>query len=224
MPDHFAHPADEPRDPADAADDALARRLAAPLRAAERPDADFGARVMAAVRADAPRPADAGPTPWWHRSRGITLSPLAGLALAAGFAGVVVAAHESGRAAPRDRAPAVAHTAASPGPARAGVADTVHVVRFVFVDRAARRVTLVGDFNGWDRAATQLVRTGARDDSTVWTVSVALPPGRHEYAFVVDGERWVADSAAPVIEDEFGTRSSVVTLDGPGRPEGGRSL
>jgi hypothetical protein len=162
--------------------------------------------------------------PWWRRPRRLTLSPLAGLALAAGFAGIVVAAHESGRGASRHLPPAPAHIAAAAGPARAAVADTVHLVRFVLVDRAARRVTLVGDFNGWNRTATQLVRTGARDDAAVWSVSVPLPPGRHEYAFVVDGERWVADSAAPVVEDEFGTRSSVVTLDGPARPEGGRSL
>jgi hypothetical protein len=38
MPDRFAS---SPADPLDAADDALARRLAAPLRAAERPDDGF---------------------------------------------------------------------------------------------------------------------------------------------------------------------------------------
>jgi hypothetical protein len=43
---------------------------------------------------------------------------------------------------------------------------------------------------------------------------VRLPAGRHEYAFLVDGERWVADPNAPSsIEDEFGVESSVVTVD-----------
>jgi hypothetical protein len=45
-------------------------------------------------------------------------------------------------------------------------------------------------------------------------VSIALTPGRHEYAFVVDGERWVADPFALTTRDEFGQESSVVRVGG----------
>ena len=83
------------------------------------------------------------------------------------------------------------------------------MVRFVLQADNARRVALVGDFNGWTAGATQMTPT-ARPG--VWTVDVALPPGRHEYAFVVDGSRWMADPLATVQHDDFGTESSVVTV------------
>ena len=38
------------------------------------------------------------------------------------------------------------------------------------------------------RYPTQAVRRPG-----VWAVSVALPAGRHEYAFIVDRTRWIAD-------------------------------
>lgn len=88
------------------------------------------------------------------------------------------------------------------------------VVHFELAASGADRVTLVGDFNGWDRQATPMRRTQAPD---VWTVSVPLARGRHIYAFVVDGVRWVADPAAPLApEDGFGGVNSVIIVDGPG--------
>ena len=40
-----------------------------------------------------------------------------------------------------------------------------------------------------------------------------LPPGRYAYAFLVDGQRWIADPAAPpAVGDDFGRPSSVVTV------------
>jgi len=100
--------------------------------------------------------------------------------------------------------------------------DTVHVIRFVFVDRAAQSVSLVGDFNNWSREMTPLVPTANGD---AWTVTVTLPPGRHEYAFIVRDakagrERWAADPLAPTLQDEFGTVSSVVQV---GQPAGARA-
>jgi 1,4-alpha-glucan branching enzyme len=41
---------------------------------------------------------------------------------------------------------------------------------------------------------------------------VSLEAGRHEYAFVVDGEKWSPDPFAPAITDEFGTESSIVRI------------
>jgi hypothetical protein len=43
-------------------------------------------------------------------------------------------------------------------------------------------------------------------------VSVALTPGRHEYAFIVDGKRWVIDPLAVKSSDDFGTESSVIRV------------
>jgi 1,4-alpha-glucan branching enzyme len=94
--------------------------------------------------------------------------------------------------------------------------DTVELVRFVFVDSGAASVALVGDFNGWTRGATELKRSGAPG---VWTASVALTPGRHEYAFIINGKRWVADPLAVKSSDDFGTESSVIRVGTAGKSE-----
>jgi 1,4-alpha-glucan branching enzyme len=94
-------------------------------------------------------------------------------------------------------------SAAAPRP------DTVQLVRFVFVEPRASTVELVGDFNAWARGSTELKRTGAPG---VWEVSVPLSPGRHEYAFIINGSRWVADPLAVKTSDDFGTESSVIRI------------
>lgn len=87
--------------------------------------------------------------------------------------------------------------------------DTVFVTRFMFVGAQAKQVALVGDFNDWDQGAMPLKKL----QNGVWTVEVELPPGRYNYAFLVDGERWLADPAAPrAVGDDFGRPSSVVTV------------
>jgi 1,4-alpha-glucan branching enzyme len=110
------------------------------------------------------------------------------------------------------RSPQPAIIAQASPPAR----DTIQVVRFVFVDSGASSVALVGDFNDWTRGATRLKRSGAPG---VWTVSVPLTPGRHEYAFIVNGSRWVADPLAVKSSDDFGTESSVIRIGSAGKSE-----
>jgi hypothetical protein len=82
-------------------------------------------------------------------------------------------------------------------------------VRFVLVAPDAKQVSLAGTFNQWDAQVTPLVRTGA---TGVWTATLTLPAGQHQYAFVVDGVRWVPDPGAPAVDDGFGRRNSVLTL------------
>lgn len=82
-------------------------------------------------------------------------------------------------------------------------------VRFVLFAPEAQQVALAGTFNQWDQAATPLVRSGAPG---VWTATLTLPAGQHQYAFVVDGARWVADPGAPAVDDGFGRRNSVLSL------------
>lgn len=112
-------------------------------------------------------------------------------------------------------APALAAAAALVlwlGGARAptdAAAPTAVTVRFVLVAPDARSVNLAGTFNHWDAGATPLVRTGA---AGVWTATLTLPAGQHQYAFVVDGARWVPDPAAPAVDDGFGRRNSVLAL------------
>ncbi len=91
--------------------------------------------------------------------------------------------------------------------------DSVYV-RFVLYAPDAKRVAVAGTFNQWDQDAAPLAPAGT---TGVWTTTLVLPVGQHQYAFVVDGERWVADPAAPMVDDGFGRRNSVVAVTRRGR-------
>ncbi|HEU4786270.1 MAG TPA: isoamylase early set domain-containing protein [Gemmatimonadaceae bacterium] len=180
-------------------DDEFADRIAQPLRAPEVLAPDFEARLMVQARAEVARQrAVQARRSWWMTRRMVMASPLAGLALAAGIAALAAISTLT-----------VARRATRQAPSVAVLHDTVQLVRFVFADSSARTVSLVGDFNGWARERTPLHATAR---AGVWAVSVPLTPGRHEYAFIVNGERWVADPLSPGNRDEFGTESSVLLL------------
>jgi hypothetical protein len=87
--------------------------------------------------------------------------------------------------------------------------DSAVTVRFVLVAPGAHAVSVAGTFNQWDPRAMPLVRSGPEG---TWTATLKLPAGQHQYAFVVDGVRWVPDPAAPAVDDGFGRRNSVLTL------------
>jgi 1,4-alpha-glucan branching enzyme len=72
-------------------------------------------------------------------------------------------------------------------------------------------VSVVGDFNAWNPSATPLRRA---PNGGAWVADVPIPPGRHVYAFIVDGVL-VVDPGAPRAGDEdFGVPSSVVIVRG----------
>lgn len=183
-------------------DDAFVERISQPLRAVEEVDEGFDARVMLGLRGATFQERKS----WWRRPRTLRVTPLASLAMAAGVVALIV-----GGLAVRDwRGPATGSAARSASASTAS--DTVHVVRFVFVDSSATRIHLVGAFNQWQKDATPLRPAGVPG---VWTVDVPLPSGRHEYAFIVAdtaGEHWVADPLAMPVRDEFGTESSIISL------------
>jgi hypothetical protein len=181
----------------------FAKRIAEPLREPEAVEPDFEARLLTAVRATTERGNPARKPGherrhslgWLVAPRRVVVSPLAGLALAAGFATLVAAA-----------------TLAMTGERDVRLAEerSREVVHFAIVAPAASTVTLVGDFNAWDTKTTPMSR-GAVEG--LWLVTVPLPAGSYQYAFVVDGTTWMADPAAPIaLEDEFGTPSSIVTI------------
>lgn len=149
---------------------------------------------------------------WLTAARPLARSPLTSALLAAGLVGIGVIAgigvtHRDGRT-PAEQPAAVAANPQLP------VHDSLQVHRFELTAPGAVGVSLVGDFNAWNPAATPMVRTA---DGKGWTVTVQLPAGRHVYAFVVDGEggasKWVPDPAAlRAPDDGFGTANSVVLV------------
>ena len=91
---------------------------------------------------------------------------------------------------------------------RVAGSDTVLLARFVLSDPNAKSVALAGDFNRWDPSATSLTRM--TDGS--WSRTIRLAPGRYEYAYLVDGRRWVADRFARPSHDAFDIESSVIDM------------
>lgn len=173
------------------------------------PDARAVARLLSEVWAS-PRPS------LWRRAldawrvpavSGLGAAAVAGLALLVGFVtrGTVV---ESVPAAPIS----VAGPATGEYPVQyAAAAGEMAAVptQFVFDDATARQVTLVGDFNDWKSDATPLTRL----ENGLWTVTLPLAPGRHVYAFVLDGTLVVADPRAPKAGDaDYGREGSVVMV------------
>lgn len=86
------------------------------------------------------------------------------------------------------------------------------IVKFHFELHApgAERVELLGTFNNWQ--ANDIVLVGP-DASGHWTAEVSLPEGRHEYIFLVDGKRWLADPKAAIQKpDGFGRVNTVIKV------------
>lgn len=157
-------------------------------------------RIMAIVRAD-PLPSRRSSVWGALFQPRFSFSPAASALLAAGLVGigVLAGAFAMNRDGQQVGQPQIA---AAP---RLPVSDTV--VKFVFVAPQAEKVSLVGDFNGWDASTTPMVRSA---NSGLWTVTLPLSEGRHLYAFVVDGDSWSADPNAPFAPDDgFGHANSV---------------
>jgi hypothetical protein len=91
---------------------------------------------------------------------------------------------------------------------KAVAADTVFV-RFELTAPDARNVWLAGSFNDWQGERLPLT-AGA---GGVWSTTLALPLGEHQYQFVVDGERWIPDPTAHAqVDDGFGGTNSVIVV------------
>jgi hypothetical protein len=194
-------------------DRAAIENIVRPLKEPVRLDDTFDVRVMSAVHAAALAGIDAAHTKerehvdphWWNKSITLRFSALGGLAIAASIFGVIfLSATMLSRRAPSENPATVAATAKP---------VDVQNVHFILVNGSAKQVYLVGDFNGWSKNQTPLTRAA---NQSAWTVSVPLTQGRHEYAFIVadeNGEHWMADPLTPVVEDEFGTESSIVRVE-----------
>jgi len=173
-------------------DDAL-NRMIDRLRQPVEMDPRLDGRVMERVRSRGFAARAALAWEWLRTPRTLAISPIAGLGLAAAVAAFIWVLPP--RAAQNE----------------APIAPDATPVQFIVVAPGAASVSLVGDFNDWDARLTPM-RAGR--DGRLWTVTVPLTAGRHRYAFLVDGVRWLADPSAPRAPDDFGTPSSVVTVGG----------
>jgi hypothetical protein len=149
------------------------------------------------------------------RQRRIVMHPLTGIAAAVVFIALGVGATLTALSwRTRTLADSSTVSGATPRPGATHISNTPadrEVVRFELVAPTASRVALVGSFNAWNPVATPL----ERDSSTgKWIVSLRLPPGRHVYAFVVDGDVKADPTAPRAADDDFGSANSVVLVGG----------
>ena len=93
-----------------------------------------------------------------------------------------------------------------------GSADPQVFVQFR-LDASASRVQLAGSFTNWEpRFDLHQSAPG------IWTITVPLTQGVHDYAFVVNGKQWIPDPYAPHIDDGFGGTNSRLALMSPVAP------
>ena len=194
----------------------VVERLIARLQRPVRIDPALDARVMQEIASGWAHGSDEGAVAaswrWLTQPRQVAISPLLGLAIAAGLVLLTAFPARWWLTAAASRSGGEAQVFPSPPSASVASSRANPEFQFVLVAPKAATVTLVGDFNDWDAGRTPMHRAGGSD---VWTTVIALPPGRYRYAFLVDRSQWVADPAAPrVLDDAFNTPSSVVTVGG----------
>ena len=81
------------------------------------------------------------------------------------------------------------------------------LVQFRLQAADASNVKLAGSFTQW-RPQYELHQSSPG----IWTITLPLPLGVHDYAFVVDGQRWVADPYAQAVDDGFGGTNSRIAI------------
>jgi 1,4-alpha-glucan branching enzyme len=93
-------------------------------------------------------------------------------------------------------------------PRRYSAERTLHHVDFYCDAPGAAHVCLVGDFNGWDMAATPLRRM----PDGRWMASLELHHGHHQYLFVVDGEHRLDPKANGIARNDQNERVSLIAV------------
>ena len=82
-------------------------------------------------------------------------------------------------------------------------------VRIEFHHEQAQAVFIAGTFNDWNPNTTPMIALG----DGRWVKELALPPGRYEYLFVVDGI-WACDPSAPEqVPNPHGGHNSVLIVE-----------
>ena len=193
-------------------------RIAAALRPLPDVDPAEKARVLVAVAAERERSRVAGV----HAARGWRRAGAFGALAAAGLIAAVWM-HGGNALAPTVATTRATTTTTIGSPALPRRVDTrltrdaegmtLRTVQLVLRAPGARTVSVVGDFNAWDAHANTMTRD---PESGLWSHSVALRPGRHVYAFVVDDTVWMRDPRSPEATDEdFGRPGSVLFVGQP---------
>ncbi len=86
---------------------------------------------------------------------------------------------------------------------------SIPLTRFRLPAQRGKHIFLAGVFNDWSPTATPM-KWNAR--ASAYVASLALPPGRYEYKYVIDGY-WCIDPYCPEwVVNEHGSLNSVLRV------------
>jgi hypothetical protein len=196
--------------------DLIVNRAIDELRRLPPLDRDAVDRVVRAAAAARVSPADGEELMERRRVRSMRIWSAVGLATAAAVAGFVAGELRPSRVTPTSQA-AVARvggeSAMTLRPVANDLSEIVAIPQpFLFEQKSARRVAIVGDFNNWDPKANAMVR----DASGLWSTILPIMPGRHLFGFMVDDSVFMLDPRKPKARDpDLGSEGSVLMV---GRP------
>jgi hypothetical protein len=191
--------------------DAFIDEIASELRRPVRLDPRFDERVMAAVETRDVIPIRrTRMRSWTDRRWTISVTPVGGLVAAAAIGAIVFGSlRMAGNEAPM---PAFADESEINTPvipvSNTGLKATAER-QFTILVPTARSVAIIGDFNDWDPASGRMQRLS---EEGLWSITLPLRAGRHEYQFLVDDTLHVPDARAPRTSSDFGSVNSVITV------------
>ncbi|MBI3047215.1 MAG: hypothetical protein HYY76_02785 [Acidobacteria bacterium] len=171
---------------------------------AARPVPDFSDRVLRQIQTQRLRPAAPRPQDvlqrllehvWTPRQVSFRIRPAYAMVAAAALIVLVLSLPGSLRSR-TDTAPLVAEAV-----------QPQLLVQFRLQAAEASDVRLAGSFTNWE--PQYRLHEAAPG---VWTITVPLPPGVHDYLFVVDGQQWVPDPEAQHVSDGFGGINSRIAI------------
>jgi hypothetical protein len=178
---------------------------------AARPAPDLTAGVLRRVRRLGLRPAESRPRDarqrlveslWTSRQVSFRFRPVYGVLAATAIAVFTVFLPYSWRAPVNTSSLATAAT------------QPQLFVQFRFQATKASNVRLAGSFTNW-QPKYELYEAAPG----LWTITLPLSRGVHDYAFVVDGQQWVPDPYAQQVDDGFGGVNSRIALLLPDAPQ-----
>ena len=107
-----------------------------------------------------------------------------------------------------DARPKPAEETAPPAPK----IQVIQQVKIFFYYPGAHKVSVTGDFNGWN-ADGEPMQAGGKPG--MWATELRLPPGVYSYNFIVDGEILLPDPNAPnQMPDGYGGTNSILLVKG----------
>ncbi len=81
-------------------------------------------------------------------------------------------------------------------------------VEFEFDDADAKKVSIVGNFNDWNKDANPM-----KLENGIWKCTLKLKPGKHEYQFVVNDTDWIVDpKSGTSVKNKYEGMNSVIEI------------